>query len=114
MTGPDGPTASATAAQGGGATVRVTPAPTSATRGGGATTTATTPVTTSAPASSPAATVTAGPSGEADAGANLAHTGGNGTVLALTATAGLTLTAAGAILVRRRNRGGSHRARVQR
>ncbi|MFB8236892.1 hypothetical protein ACFC58_10100 [Kitasatospora purpeofusca] len=110
VTGPDGPTASATAAQGGEATTRVTPAPTSATRGGGATTPAATP----AAASAPAATVTAGPSGAADAGANLAHTGGNGTVLALTATAGATLTAAGAILLRRRNRGGGHRARVQR
>ncbi|MFB8303004.1 hypothetical protein [Kitasatospora purpeofusca] len=116
VTGPDGPTASATAAQGGGATGRVTPAPTSATRGGGAATLATNPAATSAPASSPATTVTAGPSGEADAGANLARTGGNGTVLALTATAGLTLTAAGATLFRfrRRNRGGGHRARAQR
>ncbi|MFB7619186.1 LPXTG cell wall anchor domain-containing protein [Kitasatospora sp. NPDC056181] len=93
-TGPDDPTASAQAPQASQtteateATAHATPAP------------------------------TAGRSGDTGAGAgadaNLAHTGGNGTALALTAAAGATLTAAGALLFRRRNRGGGRRARTQR
>ncbi|MFD4906317.1 metallopeptidase domain-containing protein [Kitasatospora purpeofusca] len=85
-------------------------------RGGGATTSAGREGRTTAPVTPPATTRSNDP--EADPGANpdanLAHTGGNGTALALTTAAGATLVATGALLFRRRNRGSGRRARARR
>ncbi|MFD7413823.1 hypothetical protein [Kitasatospora purpeofusca] len=100
------PPASAPAPRGGGATTPAMPSPPTAGGGGRPT----------GPVTPPAATRSNDP--EADPGADhdkdLAHTGGNGTALALTTAAGATLVATGALLLRRRNRGGGRRARARR